>query len=58
VIKVGESVCIFNDYDEKRIRAVCSEGTMCRVAGFVALCEQSGGCVKISDITSVRRHRR
>ena len=55
VIKLGrESICTFNADDEKKIVAICAEGHRCEAFGLVDDCKDSGECVEITGIVSVK----
>jgi hypothetical protein len=50
----GEYVCLIDPSDAQKILAVCAEGHDCQVKGKVLACEDSGECVTIKNITSVK----
>jgi hypothetical protein len=50
----GEAVCVIDPSDAQRILTVCAEGHDCQVKGKVSDCEESGECVTIKNITSVK----
>jgi len=55
VLKLGrEGICTFSGDDEKKILAVCTEGHRCEAFGLVDDCKDSGECVAISGIASVK----
>jgi hypothetical protein len=55
VLRAGrEGICTFSADDGKKIAAICAKGHVCQVAGLVDLCRDSGECVEVSSIVSVR----
>jgi hypothetical protein len=51
----GEGICVIRKADELKVLEVCRVGRFCRVRGLIDLCRDSGECVEIHRVTSVRR---
>jgi len=55
VLKLGrESICTFNSEDEKKILAICTQGHRCEAFGLVDDCKDSGECIEMTGIASVK----
>jgi hypothetical protein len=50
----GEGICVVNKSQEQKVLEVCSVEHYCNVRGLVSDCKDSGECVEITNITSVR----
>jgi len=49
-----EFICAINNADKRKVLATCSVGKYCEVAGLVEPCKDSGECIEIRNISSVR----
>jgi hypothetical protein len=53
--KEGEGICLVNQSDEQKVLAICTVGHFCEASGLVDNCKDSGECVELTNITSVKR---
>ncbi len=49
-----EFICAINNSDRRKVLATCRVGKYCEVVGLVDACNDSGECIEIRNITSVR----
>lgn len=52
-----EGICLVNGRDAYKVLQICRIGKPCTVEGSGDLCKNSGECVEITNITTVRRAR-
>jgi hypothetical protein len=52
-----EGICAISKSEESKVLAICHVGSSCEVYGVVDDCKESGECVEITNIGSVRRKR-
>jgi hypothetical protein len=50
-----EGLCEINPSQRGKVLAVCAPGRFCRVEGMASSCKDSGECMEIVRVLSVRR---